>query len=395
MPQVGNSMEEGTIISWKVKVGDQITIGQIIYDTETDKASIEVEATDAGRLARIVADAGAVVPIKQPVAYLANSDADVDAYIAAQGGATAPGIASVETVLTVTTAAAPSAPVAPASRTESGRVKASPAARKLAEDRGLDLAAVGAGSGPGGRILSTDLNRAPVARPVAAPAGDGKGIRKPLTKMRKAIATNLQASKQTVPHFYVRLTINAEAMFAFSKAQKPATGCTINDVVLLAVGKAVGEFPAFRSRIDGNDIVELPTANIGVAVGLDEGLVVPVIMGIDGMTLKQLAGESKRIIEGARAGKLENMGRGVFSISNMGMMGVEEFSAIINPPESGILAIGAVRETILVQNGAMKPGKVMTMTLSVDHRVVDGALAAKFLARLKELLETPEKLIGN
>lgn len=396
MPQAGNSMEEGTIIIWKVKVGDRVTVGQILYETETDKASVEVESTDAGRIARIVADKGAVVPVKQPVAYLAESDADVEAFLASQSGAaaatTAP--ASAATAVAESAAAISSTPTTPAARTDSGRVKASPAARKLAEERHLDLAGIGAGSGPGGRILSTDLTRAPAATTPATPAAssNGKGLRKPLTKMRKAIATNLQVSKQTVPHFYVRLTINADPMFTFYRAQKPTTGCTVNDVVLLAVGRAVGEITGFRSRIDGNDIVESPTANIGVAVGLDEGLVVPVILNVDRLSLAQLAAESKRIIDGARTGKLENMGKGVFTISNMGMMGVEEFSAIINPPESGILAIGSVRETVLVKDGALKPGKVMTMTLSVDHRVVDGSLAAKFMARLKELLEMPEKL---
>ena len=164
--------------------------------------------------------------------------------------------------------------------------------------------------------------------------------------------------------------------------------------MLLAVGKTVGEFSAFRSRIDGNDIVEHPAANIGVAVSVEDGLVVPVVLNIERLTLAQLAAESKRVVESARNGKIENMGKGVFTISNMGMLGVEDFSAIINPPESGILAISAVRESVLVKDGAIKAGRVMTMTLSVDHRVVDGALAAQFMAKLKVLLESPEQLIG-
>jgi pyruvate dehydrogenase E2 component (dihydrolipoamide acetyltransferase) len=213
-----------------------------------------------------------------------------------------------------------------------------------------------------------------------------------MSKMRRAIATNLQTSKQTVPHFYVKLTINADPLFAFYKAQKPATNCTLNDVVLLAVGKTVYDFPAFRSRIEGNDIVELPSANIGIAVSVEDGLVVPVIMGIERHTLASLPAESKRIVEAGRKGKLENVGKGVFTISNMGMLGVEDFSAIINPPESGILAISAVREDVIVKDGAMKAGRVMSMTLSVDHRVIDGALAALWMAKLKERLENPEKM---
>ncbi len=402
MPQAGNSMEEGTVLKWRVKVGDQIALGQILYEVETDKATVEVEATDAGRLARIVAPEGTVVPVKQPVAFLAASDADVDAYLGGSREAVAETTATQvveETRNSKLETRSESAVSAPASRTESGRVKASPAARKIAAERGVDLASVGAGSGPEGRILSTDVASAKagarLAKPASSPAaGPGGVIRRPMSKMRKAIATNLQVSKQTVPHFYVTLTIHADPLFAFYRAQKPATGCTLNDVVLLAVGKTVGEFSAFRSRIDGNDIVEHPAANIGVAVSVEDGLVVPVVLNIERLTLAQLAAESKRVVESARNGKIENMGKGVFTISNMGMLGVEDFSAIINPPESGILAISAVRESVLVKDGAIKAGRVMTMTLSVDHRVVDGALAAQFMAKLKVLLESPEQLIG-
>jgi pyruvate dehydrogenase E2 component (dihydrolipoamide acetyltransferase) len=215
-------------------------------------------------------------------------------------------------------------------------------------------------------------------------------VRKPLSKMRRAIANNLQTSKQTIPHFYVTQTINADPLFSFYRAQKPATGCTLNDVILLAVGKSVFDFPGFRSRIEGNELVELPNANIGVAVSVEDGLVVPVVMAIEGHSLATLPAEARRIVEAGRKGKLENIGKGVFTISNMGMLGVEEFSAIINPPESGILAISAVREAVIVKDGAMRAGRVMTMTLSVDHRVVDGAMAAAFMAKLKQRLENPE-----
>jgi pyruvate dehydrogenase E2 component (dihydrolipoamide acetyltransferase) len=161
-------------------------------------------------------------------------------------------------------------------------------------------------------------------------------------------------------------------------------------VILLAVGKSVFDFPGFRSRIEGNELVELPNANIGVAVSVEDGLVVPVVMAIEGHSLATLPAEARRIVEAGRKGKLENIGKGVFTISNMGMLGVEEFSAIINPPESGILAISAVREAVIVKDGAMRAGRVMTMTLSVDHRVVDGAMAAAFMAKLKQRLENPE-----
>lgn len=389
MPQAGNTMEEGTVVKWHAKVGDQIKVGQVIYEIDTDKATVEVEATDAGRLARIVAGEGSVVPVKQPVGFLAEHDADVDAYLKSSGR-DAP--AAVATPV-APPSAAPTAETTTLTPVAGGRVKASPAARKLAKQRGLDLSSVGAGSGPAGRILSTDLNRATAAaRP--APATPGIVVRRPLSKMRKAIATNLQVSKQTVPHFYVRLTINADPLFAFYREQKPATGCTLNDVILLAVGKTVYDFPAFRSRIEGSEIIELPSANIGVAVSVEDGLVVPVVLGIEGHTLATLPAEARRIVEASRKGKLENVGKGVFTISNMGMLGVEDFAAIINPPESGILAVSAVREAVIVNDGAMRAGRVMSMTLSVDHRVVDGAVAATFMQKLKERLENPLTLLA-
>ncbi len=387
MPQAGNTMEEGTIVKWRVKEGDTIAVGQVICEIETDKATIEFESTDAGKLAKIVAKEGDVVPVKQPIALLGERAA-ADAY-----SATAPVSASPAPVAIGTTSVAEK-PAAVVARSATDRVKASPAARKIAVERHIDLATVGTGSGPEGRILSTDLAGAGVLSRtnVGSPTTGG---RRAMSKMRKAIALNLQTSKQTVPHFYVKVTINADPLMAFYRAQKPVTGCTLNDVVLLAVGRVVAEFPAFRTRVEGNDLVENAAANIGVAVSVADGLVVPVVVNVQALSLKELAGEARRVVEAARGGKIENMGKGVFTISNMGMLGVEEFSAIINPPESGILAIAAVREAVIVKDGAMRAGRVMTMTLSVDHRVVDGAVAAQFMARLRELLESPETLVAT
>ncbi len=398
MPQAGNTMEEGTVIAWQVSEGDTIEVGQVICEIETDKATIEFEAPDAGRLARIVAQVDEPVPVKEMIAVLADTDADADAFLAAQGkggaspaavaaGPAAQPAASAAAAPTGSTVAQPTA--APAAVTAEGRVKASPAARRLATERGIALAAVGTGSGPGGRILSTDVAGAPVA---ARTAGNGQSTterRVPMSKMRRAIGLNLQQSKQTIPHFYVRMSIDADPLLAFYREQKPQTNCTLNDAIVLAVGRAMGEFPAVRSQIQGDEIVEMPHANIGIAVGVDEGLVVPVVLGVDTMTLAQLAVEARRVVEAGRQGKLENIGKGNLTISNLGMFGVEEFSAIINPPESGILAVSAAREAVIVENGAMRPGRTITMTLSADHRVVDGVLGAKFMARLKEVLEHP------
>ena len=394
MPEAGNTMEEGTIVSWKVTEGDHIEVDQVICEIETDKATIDFESPEAGRLARIVAREDETVPVKQPIAFLADNDADVDAYLAAKGTAAAVVAApsagatagSSAKAVPVTAEAHPGSGLSPV--TAEGRIKASPAARRIARERGMDLASLGAGSGPGGRLLSTDVAKAKVAAIVSS---DGKPIRRPMPKMRRAIGLNLQRSKQTVPHFYVRMTIDAGPLFAYYREQKPRTNCTLNDCVVLAISRAMAECPGVRSQIDGDEIIQYPHANIGIAVGVDDGLVVPVVRNADTLTLSQLAAEAKRVVDNARKGKLENIGQGNFTVSNLGMFGVEEFSAIINPPESGILAVSAVRETVIVENGAMRPGRVMTMTLSADHRVVDGLLAAEFLGRLKGILENPSE----
>jgi len=403
MPKAGQSMEEGVLVKWHVKPGDTIAKGQVIFEIETDKATMEVEATDAGRLSRIVLAEGGACPVLQPVAYIAENDADVDAFLAAQGSpAAAPGNQGTKQ------AEEPERPSDEATKGKTehlggGRVKASPAARRIAEERGIDLAAVGAGSGPQGRILSTDV---PAAAPKAAPAvapitaaapapvttGDGV-TRKRMSQMRKAIAKNLSISKQTIPHFYIKATINADPLVSFYQGEKAKYPCSINDVVVMACARAIREFPQFRSRIEGEEIVTFDAVNIGVAVGMDEGLVVPVVVNADQLTLKQLGVETKRIAASAKAGKIEGMNKGLFTISNMGMFGVEEFSAIINPPEVAILAVGTTREEVIVSGGTLRAGKVMTLTLSVDHRVIDGSLAAKFLGRLKELLEWPAQLV--
>ena len=389
MPQAGNTMEEGSVLEWRVKEGDTIELGQILCEIETDKATMEYESPVAGRLARIVAPLNEPVAVKELIAVVADSDAAADAYLANQGsGSVAAETGAAPPVVVGSAATTNKNSHAAATYDAGGRIKASPAARKLSAAQGLSLATVGAGSGPGGRILSSDLSRATAS---AASLGGlaGAGGRRPMSKMRRAIGANLQRSKQTVPHFYVRLTINATPLLEFYREQKPLTDCSLNDLVVLGVGRTMREFPAVRSQIDGDDIVEFPHANIGIAVGVEDGLVVPVVLNVDTLSLAQLAQESKRVVEAGRNGSLENFGKGNFTISNLGMFGVEEFSAIINPPESGILAVSAIRETVIVENGSLRPGRVMTMTLSADHRVVDGLLAAKYMARLKEILENP------
>jgi len=383
MPQAGQSMEEGTLLEWKVNPGDSIEVGQVIFEIETDKATMEVEAVDAGRVARIVAEPGDIVEVKVPVAYLAEDDAAVDAYLAAtsaQGGAAAGGQATAA----ASTQAAPQVQKT-ASTQQGGRVKASPAARKLAAQRGVDLATVTQGSGPGGRILSSDILTAKVG--AVAPAGTG------LSKMRRAIARNLLYSKQNIPHFYAKTTVNAGTLYNTHKKTKEQFKCTINDFVTAACARAVREFEPFRGQYLNDNITVSGQVNIGIAVGTDDGLTVPVVVDADKKSLKDLGTRTREVVEAARNGKLEGMGQGIFTITNLGMFGVEDFQAIINPPESAILAVGALREAAVVENGELKASRVMSLCVSVDHRVIDGVVAAQFLARVKELLEAPEALL--
>ena len=391
MPKAGQSMEEGMLAKWLVAPGAQIKKGDVIFEIETDKAKMEVEATDGGRLSRIVLPDGGTIGVLQPIAYLADNDADVDAFITLQGGGAAPTAAAP--AVPREAGGAPVSPALPASPAivEDGRAKASPAARKIAGARGIDLTRLPVGSGPGGRIISTDVPLIAPAALSAAPVSPG-GTRRRMSQMAKAIARNLSLSKQTIPHFYVRLTINAEPLFAFYQGEKAKYPVTLNDVVVLACAKAIVEFPAFRSQVAGDEVIEFPTANIGVAVAMDEGLVVPVLASAERLTLARISSETKRIAAAARAGKIEGMGTGVFTITNLGMFGVEEFAAIINPPESAILAVGAAREAVVAKDGAMRAGRVMTLTLSADHRLINGAQAARFMGRLKEILESPAGL---
>ncbi len=399
LPQAGNSMEEGTITAWRVKPGDNVKVGDILYEMETDKATIEVEAEVAGRLSRIVVQSGETVAVKAPVAYLGDDDAAVAAFIAGSGAVSTP-VASVATDATVITAVTSSAVALPA--IQATRKRVSPVARKAAAELGVDVESISVGSGPDGRVLLEDVKAAvgksmpaPKAGPIQVPAGmsaikaNSGGSRVPMSKMRKAIGKNLSISKQTLPHWYTKVTIDADPMIGYYKREKALYPCSLNDVIVLAVSRVVMELPLFRAQIDGDDLVQFDSANIGLAVGMEEGLVVPVVRGADTRNLKGIAQETRRVIESAKTGKLEGVGEGVFTISNLGMFGVEEFVAIINPPESGILSVGAVREEVVVKDGAFRLGHKLTLVLSADHRIIDGTMAAKFAARLKELLENP------
>jgi len=390
MPELGNEIDEGTIVAWRVAEGNWINEGDVVCEIETDKAVVEYESPIAGRLARIVGGIGEAIPIRQPIALFAEEGVDLELLLNVDDAANEPPTTPNESRERTASAAAPVTEAGdrlhrPAAGSRSSRVRASPAARRIAAERGLDLTTLGAGSGPGGRIRTSDLE--------GIEALPTRPQRQPVSRMRQAIARRLQTSKQTVPHFYMRFTIDAGPITTFHDQQRETTGCSINDVIVLACGRTLDEFPAFRSRLEGEEFVTRPSADIGIAVGTDDGLVVPVICGVTRMSLTQLAAESLRVATRARDGRRENTGPGVFTVTNLGMFGIEEFAAIINPPESAILAIGAIREDVIVTDGVFRAGVVMTMTLSADHRVVDGLIAARFCARLRELLEDPSGLL--
>ncbi|MBM3334422.1 2-oxo acid dehydrogenase subunit E2 [Candidatus Sumerlaeota bacterium] len=389
MPQPDQMVEECVLARWLVRPGDQIEKGQVIFEAETTKAVFEVEAERSGRLARIVVGEDQCVPVMTAVAYLAENDAVLDAWLAASPAQQAAVRSEPSAQAAIREKAHLPETVGAPGDVEPSDVKASPAARALAKERGIDLTAIGSGSGPQGRITVADVENAIAA---AARTDSDQPARRPMTPMRRAVARIVTASKQTIPHFYVKTTVEAKAAIAFCESHKADLSCGLNDVIVMASAKAVREFPAFRSRLDGNDIVTLPSANIGIVVATEDGLVVPVARDADRMTLEQLARETKRIIAAARAGKVEGHGAGVFTVSNLGMYGVEEFSAIIHPPEAAILAVGVVREQVVVRNGVLSPSHIMTLTLSCDHRLIDGVQAAQFLARLKHLIENPSQL---
>ncbi len=384
MPKAGQSMEEGTIVRWRKREGEPVEKGEILLEIDTDKATVEVEAPESGVLRKILHAEGETVAVLQPIAIIAGADDDIAAELAAAG-------------------------TGPAAPDPAERTKASPAARGAAARLGVRLSSLGPGSGPGGRILSTDVAAAaaaqpaptpgparvpdPAPTPIPAPAVAEGATARPLAGMRRAIARSMTASKQSIPHFYARLTIDAGPLHVFYREQKAKCACTINDIVTLACARVIRDFPAFRSRVEDDQVVEYPAASIGVAVAVEEGLVVPVVLGADSLSLAQLAGETQRVVEAARKGKVVAMGRGVFTVSNLGSFGIEEFTAIINPPESAILAVGAMRESVVVRDAGIRPARVMTMTLSADHRLIDGLMAARFLTSLRQLLEAPEQLL--
>lgn len=415
MPALSPTMTEGNLARWLKQEGDRIKAGDVIAEIETDKATMEVEAVDEGILGRILVPAGTQgVKVNDVIAVLVEAGEAVPTAGAAPKAAPAPAAPAP-------VAAAPAAAVAPTPAPASGdRVFASPLARRMAAQAGLDISKI-AGSGPNGRIVKADVDAAlsrgpaPAAAPAAAPAPVAAprpaapvAITAPHTaipnsSIRKVIARRLAKSKATIPHFYVSTDVEIDALLkirADLNARSPKDGpgaykLSVNDLVIKATAVTLRRFPNVNAMWTEDAILQLHDVDISVAVSIPDGLITPIVKGADIKGLAAISNEMKDLAARAKAGKLkpEEFQGGGFSISNMGMYGVKDFAAIINPPQAGILAVSAGEQRPVVKNGVLAIATVMTLTLSVDHRVIDGALAAEFLQALKRNIEDPLSLM--
>ena len=409
MPKLSDTMEEGVIAKWNVEEGDKVESGDIIAEVETDKATMEVEVFDAGTILKILAEEGDSVPLGRTMAIIGEEGEDISDLIeeAKSAGEAKPEDAEKEEKKEKETKEEPADPVfgdleqngseqkevkSTASVTEDGRIKASPLARKMAEEKGIELSNV-QGSGPEGRIIKRDIEEYTPARQPVAPAASREDKEHRVSQMRKAIARRLAESKFSSPHYYETIDIDMQHVFAARKKLNEAGDVKIsfNDIVVKACAMALRRHPQINSSWKEDTIIEHGDVNVAFAVAIEEGLVTPVIRQTDQKGLAQISAESKELAEKARNRKLqpEQMEGSTFTISNLGMFGIEEFTAIINPPNACILAVGAIRDVPVVENGEVVPGKRMKATLSSDHRIVDGATAAQFLSTLRNLLENP------
>lgn len=400
---MSDTMEEGTIVSWFVKVGDTVKSGEMIADVETDKATMELENFEKGEVLHLNVAEGETVPVETVIAVIGKKGEDFSSLLSevpaaatepAEETAPAPAAPAVQSTSVSASTPAPSADVTP-----NGKVFASPLAKKMAEDKGINLAAV-AGSGDNGRIIKRDIeNYKPSAQP--ATAGASIGVESyddvPITQMRKTIAKRLAESKFTAPHFYLTKEIKMDAVNeARSRMNEYSdTKISVNDLVVKAVALALKKHPNVNSAWLGDKIRRNHHVHIGVAVAVEDGLLVPVVRFADSKSLSQIGAEVKDLAGKAKNKELQpkDWEGNTFTISNLGMFGIDEFTAIVNPPDACILAVGSSKETIIVENGEMRPGFVMKVTLSCDHRVVDGVTGAKFLQTFQELLEEPVRLL--
>lgn len=413
MPRMSDTMTEGNIVAWHKKVGDTVKAGDVLAEVETDKATMELESYHNGVLLHIGVPAGQAVKVEGVIAILGKAGEDISALLTADSAA--PASTATTPPPAAPTAAEPvAAPLAatpaPAQETSDGRLLASPLAKKIAADKGIDLRQV-RGSGDEGRIVKRDVE---TFVPAAAPAKSSEAAAAPTyvipaykgeeeftevatSQMRKVIARRLAESMYSAPHFYLTTEINMDKAVAARERLNEFSPVKIsyNDIVVKAVAIALRQHPAINAAWLDDRIRYNKHIHIGMAVAVEDGLLVPVIRFADQKSLSHLAAEAKQMATKARERKLapQEMEGSTFSISNLGMMDIDEFTAIINPPNSCILAVGSIREMPRVINGTIQVAHVMKMTLSCDHRVVDGMTGAKYLKTLKDLLEEPMRLL--
>ena len=415
MPRLSDTMTEGVIAGWQKKVGDTVKKGEVLADIETDKATMELESYKDGILLYQGAQAGEKILVNDLLCIIGQQGLDITPIVAALKG----GAAQAPSAPTPAASSAPVATAAPvtASNTNTasqqvvneGRIFASPLAKKIAKEKGIDLKFV-KGTGEHGRITRTDLENytpgaaAPTAQAAAPsmvasiPAGTVSFVDTPVSQMRKVIAKRLSESLFTAPHFYLTMKINMDAAIkARTLLNETATAkISFNDMIVKATALSLKQHPKVNSSWMGDFIRENHHVNIGIAVAVDEGLLVPVLRFADGLSLTQISGSVKEFAKKAKDKKLQpaDWEGSTFTISNLGMFGIDSFTAIINPPDACILAVGGIAQEPVVKNGQIVPGNVMNVTLSCDHRVVDGATGAAFLQTLKSLLEEPLRMLA-
>ncbi len=421
MPKLGFDMAEGTLVRWVKQVGENINKGDVLAEIETDKATVEVESSASGVVLQHIVDQGTVVPVNAPIAVVGAEGEKVSEQSSIgstqkteEKKAEAPKTSNVERAMPdVATQPPPTTTPAPLAQAvtpvESGPVKASPLAKKIARDKKIDLSHL-QGTGPGGRVVRKDVEAALAGglqtvdrRPLVSgpstvvPAPGDETI--PLTRLRQAIARRMVESTTTVPHFYVTHEYKMDALMAMRKQANEYLSdnekLSVNDFIIKAVALTLRDFPNLNSSFAGDKAIRHGSINIGVAVAVEGGLLTVVNRNTDQLPLRQISADVKRMVAGAREGKVrpDDIEGSTFSISNMGMYDVENFAAIINPPEAGIIAVGSAREVPVVENGQVKPGWRMKATISVDHRVSDGAEAARFMQKLAEFLENPVRML--
>lgn len=419
MPALSPTMTEGKLAKWLKAEGDTVEAGDVIAEIETDKATMEVEAVDEGTIGKILISAGTDgVAVNTAIAILLEEGEDksaLDNFKAESGNDNASPAKKEEKP--AASSAPSTAPVAsPQSTNSSTRIFASPLAKRIAKDKGIDLSQI-KGSGPRGRIVKADVERAPAggARsgqgPRTAPTSSGPDARaladmlgmsytaEPHSKMRQVIASRLLESKQTIPHFYLTVECQIDALLdARRQINEIADGVykiSVNDFMIKAVANALHKFPDANVAWTDTELVRYDHADVSVAVATPNGLITPIIKQAETKTLRQISSEMKDLAARARDNKLrpEEFQGGTFSVSNLGMFGIKEFSAIINPPQACILAIGAGQEKVYAENGQVKTGNFVNCTLSVDHRAVDGAVGAQYLQVFKSLIENPVALV--